>query len=95
MEKYFKRKFKFESSSSSSHDESSKQIRIEKELPDLPADPELRTRIIDYDHNIRDQVRRAYLLKGPCQPQNHNFPQRRFGQSLRRFNPSWFNEFGF
>ncbi|XP_057495678.1 uncharacterized protein LOC130780676 [Actinidia eriantha] len=97
MEKYFKRKFKFESSSSSSHDEtdeSLKQIHIEKELPDLPTDPGLRTRIIDYDHNIRDQVRRAYLLKGPCQPQNHNFPQRKFGQSLRRFNTSWFNEFG-
>ena len=62
MEKYFKRKFKFESSSSSSHDETDKcseQIRIEKKLPDLPADLGLRTRIIDYDHNIRDQVRRC------------------------------------
>ena len=62
MEKYFKRKFKFESSFFSSHDEtdkSSKQICIENELQDLLADSGLRTRIIDYDHNIQDQVRRA------------------------------------
>ena len=49
---------------------------------------------MDYDSNIREQVRRAYLLKGPCQPRNHNFAQRDFSGYLRKFNPSWFDEYG-
>ncbi|XP_026400081.1 uncharacterized protein LOC113295972 [Papaver somniferum] len=35
---------------------------------DLPTDPALRIPISEYDPDIRDQVRRAYLKKGPCQP---------------------------
>ncbi|XP_022848801.1 zinc finger MYM-type protein 1-like [Olea europaea var. sylvestris] len=34
------------------------------------------------------------MLKGPCQPQNHDFPKRQFGVTIRRFNHSWFKEFG-
>ena len=45
---------------------------------------------MDYDPNIRDQVRRFYMKKGHCQPTKHEFPLRRFGKKLRRFNPSWF-----
>jgi len=30
----------------------------------------------------------------PCQAIQHNFPQRKIGNSLRGFCPSWFNEFG-
>lgn len=34
----------------------------------------LRIPILDYNANIRDQIRRAYMLKGPCQPQDHDAP---------------------
>ncbi|KAJ9541079.1 hypothetical protein OSB04_027585 [Centaurea solstitialis] len=73
--------------------ESSKQSRIEINLADLPTDPGLRIRIWDYNPNIRDEVRRAYLLKGPCQPRKHEFPYTIFGSKPRRFNPAWFDEF--
>ncbi|XP_022843261.1 zinc finger MYM-type protein 1-like [Olea europaea var. sylvestris] len=33
------------------------------------------------------------MLKGPCQPGDHDFPKRQFGVTIRRFNPSWFKEF--
>ncbi|BFG20826.1 hypothetical protein CerSpe_071000 [Prunus speciosa] len=62
-------------------------------MSDLHSDPGLRTRILDYNPNIRDEIRRAYLQKGPCQPQNHDFPQKKFGKESRRFNPAWFDEF--
>ncbi|GAV89310.1 Dimer_Tnp_hAT domain-containing protein/DUF4371 domain-containing protein, partial [Cephalotus follicularis] len=44
--------------------------------------------------NIRDQIRRTYWLKGPCQPCNHTFPFREFGKESRRFVESWFNLHG-
>ena len=50
-------------------------------LGELPADPGLRTRISEYNYNIQDQVRRAYLQKGPCQPRNQTFSSRSLGQS--------------
>ncbi|XP_022855983.1 uncharacterized protein LOC111377158, partial [Olea europaea var. sylvestris] len=34
------------------------------------------------------------MLKGHCQPQDHDFPKRQFGVTIRRFNLSWFKEFG-
>ncbi|XP_022867080.1 uncharacterized protein LOC111386832 [Olea europaea var. sylvestris] len=60
----------------------------------LPTDPGLRIPILDYNANIQDKVRRAYMLKGPCQSQDHDFPKRQFRVTIRRFNPSWFKEFG-
>ncbi|XP_075495869.1 uncharacterized protein LOC142533113 [Primulina tabacum] len=71
-------------------------VRVEEfDFSQLPVDPGLRTPICEYNVNIRDQVRRAYLQKGPCQPSGYEFPKRKFGVSqCRRFNPSWFNEFG-
>ena len=41
---------------------------------ELESDPGLRKNIYDYDVNIREDVRRAYLQKGPCQPKSHDFP---------------------
>lgn len=38
-------------------------------------------------------MRRAYLLKGPYQPRNHNFPQKIEANRKRRFVPSWFDEY--
>ena len=50
--------------------------------------------IMNYNVNVWDQIQRAYLQRGPCQPQNHNFPSQKFGEVSRRFNPSWFNDYG-
>ncbi|XP_042405026.1 zinc finger MYM-type protein 1-like [Zingiber officinale] len=67
----------------------------EFDFSQLPADPGLRIPICSYNANIRDQVRRRYLQKGPCQPSSYEFPKRKFGVSqFRRFNPSWFKKFG-
>ncbi|KAL4573208.1 hypothetical protein LXL04_020007 [Taraxacum kok-saghyz] len=66
---------------------------MEINLPDVPSDPGLRTRILDYDANVRDKVRRAYLLKGACQPKSHEFPVTLFGKKPRRFDVAWFNEY--
>ena len=77
MEKYFKIKLEFESSSSSKGiSKDLKECPLEINLDDLPADPELQIRILDYHPNIRDQVRRAYLQQGPYQAKKHNFPLR-------------------
>jgi hypothetical protein len=38
---------------------------IQLNVDDLPADPGLRTNILEYDVNNREKVRRAYLQKGP------------------------------
>ncbi|KAL4592042.1 hypothetical protein LXL04_005021 [Taraxacum kok-saghyz] len=92
MDKYLTRKAS--DSSKSINVEFSKQSRAEINLPnDLPSDPGMRTRILDYDPNVRDEVRRAYLLKGPCQPKSHNFPYTLFGPKPRRFNVAWFHEY--
>ncbi|XP_057779600.1 uncharacterized protein LOC130998185 [Salvia miltiorrhiza] len=39
------------------------------------------------------QVCRAYLLKGPCQPRNHDFPQKIEANRKRKFVSAWFDEF--
>ncbi|XP_019093410.1 PREDICTED: uncharacterized protein LOC104754107 [Camelina sativa] len=41
------------------------------DLDDLPWDPAKRKRIISYHPNQRDEVRRKYLTRGPCQPRGH------------------------
>ncbi|XP_060201355.1 uncharacterized protein LOC132629917 isoform X3 [Lycium barbarum] len=59
----------------------------------LKADPANRRPIAEYDPNIRDEVRRYYIQKGPCQPMNHYFPKTQFGKkkkTMRQFHPGWF-----
>ena len=90
MKKYFKRKLMEPSSPLKKSNNSNERSITEVKLEDLPADPGLRIRILDYNCNIRDEVRRAYLQKGPCQPRNHTFPLKKFGSQSRRFNPIWF-----
>ncbi|BBN68479.1 FAR1-related sequence 5, partial [Prunus dulcis] len=58
----------------------------------LQADPGLRTRMADYSTNIRDEIRRAYLQKGPCQPRSYKFPQTNQSGINRRFIAHWFDE---
>ncbi|KAL4573458.1 hypothetical protein LXL04_020266 [Taraxacum kok-saghyz] len=93
MDKFITKR-KASDSSKSFNVEFSKQSRAEINLPnDLPSDPGMRTRILDYDPNVRDEVRRAYFLKGPCQPKAHNFPCTLFGQKPRKFNVAGFHEY--
>ncbi|KAL5668511.1 hypothetical protein ACJX0J_020732, partial [Zea mays] len=40
------------------------------------------------DVNIRDVVRREYLLLGPCQPKGHIFPKKRIGDRQTSFQES-------
>ncbi|XP_028955524.1 uncharacterized protein [Malus domestica] len=97
MERYFKRKSSDESVESSlppkENDKSSKHACVEINLEDLPVDPGLRTRIWDYHPNVREQVRRVYIQKGPFQPRDHDFPYKNIGGGPRRFIPAWFDEF--
>lgn len=65
MEKDFKRKSKLELSRPIGRsDDSSKKSRIEINMSYLHSDSSLRTQILDYNLNIRDEIRRAYLQKG-------------------------------
>ncbi|CAI9278088.1 unnamed protein product [Lactuca saligna] len=62
------------------------------DLSSLPIDPAERPSMEYYHVNQRDEIRRAYLQKGPFQPQNYKFPQSAFGGKQRRFNISWFDD---
>ncbi|XP_024164619.1 zinc finger MYM-type protein 1-like [Rosa chinensis] len=92
MERFFKRTSN-ELSSPLIESERSKQSRVEIDLANLPSDPGERTKISDYHPDIRDQIRREYLLRGPCQPRNHQFVQIQCGEGKRRFVSDWFNDF--
>ncbi|KAJ0495399.1 putative transcription factor and/or regulators TTF-type(Zn) family [Helianthus annuus] len=65
-------------------------------LDDLPWDPSERKPISSYHPSQKDEIRRTYLLRGPCQPKGKktDFPQTLIGNSdkLRRFNPKWYTE---
>ena len=54
----------------------------------LPSDPVDRKPISSYHPDDREEVRRAYLQRGPCQPRNHAFPQSKMSNYMRRFNES-------
>ena len=64
------------------------------DLENFPSDPAERKSIKEYHPNERDEVRRKYLTKGPCQPRGHDFPKTLKGHKLRRFNPAWFDLYG-
>ncbi|PKU78108.1 hypothetical protein MA16_Dca013174 [Dendrobium catenatum] len=63
------------------------------DIDNLQSDPGLRIPISEFSFNIRDQIRRSYLQKGPCQPRNHDCPKSKFGMKDRRFNPRWFDKY--
>ncbi|XP_058777614.1 uncharacterized protein LOC131651908 [Vicia villosa] len=68
--------------------------QIEVNLDELPLDPGRRIKMSAYLPNDRDKIRKVYLQRGPFQPRKHTFPQRKMGNGLRRFCPSWYIEFG-
>ena len=66
---------------------SSKRIRVDFNLENLPSDPRLRENISSYHPNNHDQIRRFYLQKGPCQAilQVHDYPLIDFSGKPRQF----------
>ncbi|KAJ0968084.1 hypothetical protein J5N97_025001 [Dioscorea zingiberensis] len=106
MERYFKRKVEstipieehVQSAKKSNVEirrnvENSEKSNLEVNLAELPTDLGLRIPIMNYHANDQDEVRRRYMLKGPCQPHSHVFPLTQFGSKSRRFNPAWFKEY--
>ncbi|XP_076916479.1 uncharacterized protein LOC143576221 [Bidens hawaiensis] len=63
------------------------------ELDDLPLDPADRKPISTYNVNQGDEIRRTYLLRGPCQPSSVAFPYRMIGNDSRHFPVTWCTNF--
>ncbi|KAL6870766.1 hypothetical protein ACP4OV_014614 [Aristida adscensionis] len=57
---------------------------------DIISDPGLRIPIDQIHPNIRDAAKRAYILKGPCQPKGHNYPKRKICNRNRSFHDEWY-----
>ncbi|KAH7679456.1 Ribonuclease H-like protein [Dioscorea alata] len=71
---------------------SEENINTNFNFTDIASDPGLQKPIEDFDFEIRDQVRREYLTRGPCQPIGHNFPHKDYGKQKRSFQDSWFKQ---
>ncbi|KAH7670424.1 Ribonuclease H-like protein [Dioscorea alata] len=71
---------------------SEENINTNFNFNDIVSDPGLRKPIEDFDNGIRDQVRREYLTRGPCQPTGHKFPQKDYGKQKRSFQDAWFKQ---
>lgn len=67
-----------------------KQSRLDLNVEDLPGDPGLRSRVINYNPNGQDHIRRAYLQKRLCQHADHKYSQTIISGKLRHLNPAWF-----
>nr|XP_017227203.1 PREDICTED: uncharacterized protein LOC108203026 isoform X3 [Daucus carota subsp. sativus] len=80
-----------------SHQDSSPSVTIPQgpqldfDIVSLPQDPGKRKKLSDFHPNERDLVRRTYIQRGPCQPEDYEFPQTLFGTKERRFNVKWFD----
>ncbi|XP_031258560.1 zinc finger MYM-type protein 1-like [Pistacia vera] len=63
-------------------------------LDELETDPGLRIPINELfcTDKQKEEVRRAYLLKGPYQLKDHNFPFTLFGDKKHRFTSEWYKE---
>ena len=75
MDKYLIRKPRTQDSSPVRDSySSSKRIRVDFNLENLPSDPGLWEKISSYHPNNHDEIRRYYLQKGHCQPvfKNHD-----------------------
>ena len=102
MDKYLIRKPRTQDSSpmqDSSHmqdsSSSSKRIRVDFNLENLPSDLGLRQKISSYHPNNHDKIRRYYLTKGPCQPIVHDYLVSYFSRKPRQFKFEWYvNESG-
>ena len=64
---------------------SSKRIRVDFNLENLPSDPGLQQKISSYHPNNHDEIRRHYLTKGRCQLVLHDYPVSYSSEKPRRF----------
>ncbi|XP_075649994.1 uncharacterized protein LOC142620517 [Castanea sativa] len=72
MDKYLIRKPRTQDSSPVQDSfSSSKRIRVDFNLENLPSDPRLREKISSYHPNNYDEIRKYYLAKDPCQPYDY------------------------
>ncbi|KAJ6822633.1 zinc finger MYM-type protein 1-like [Iris pallida] len=86
MKRFFKQKLSHETTTESPKEGASNSSRepfsstsVKKTIVDLnsvPSDPAQKNNISECHPNQVDEIRRAYLLKGPCQPRNHDFPKK-------------------
>ncbi|XP_058751195.1 uncharacterized protein LOC131624263 [Vicia villosa] len=60
---------------------------------EIVRDSGCRKQIHEYAPDIQDQVRRAYILKGPTQPDLARFPRTQFGKSSRAFCKAWYKSY--
>ena len=84
LESYYKIKSETPPSCIKKNKNCDKRIKVDIDLENLPIDPGLRTHISKYDPNIRDEVRRAYIQRGLCQPRNHKYPLQQFENQSRK-----------
>ncbi|XP_050289230.1 uncharacterized protein LOC126727556 [Quercus robur] len=95
MDKYLIRKPRTQDSApAQDSSSSSKRIRVDFNLENLPSDPGLREKISSYHPNHHDEIRRYYLTKGPCQPVLHSddYPISFFSGKPRRFLSKWYKD---
>ncbi|XP_047266475.1 uncharacterized protein LOC107839933 [Capsicum annuum] len=69
---------------------SAKRQKQRVNLNSLLVDPKERKFIWEYNLNDRDEIRRAYIQRGPHQPRVREFPQRDISGLKCRFNRKWF-----
>ncbi|KAI5649156.1 hypothetical protein M9H77_35161 [Catharanthus roseus] len=70
-----------------------KKPRVEFSDFEIIGDPGLRKPIDSYPYEVRDELRRLYVAKGPTQPCDHKFPQTDSGEIRRSFQKQWFKDF--
>jgi hypothetical protein len=61
---------------------------------EIQYDPGKRKLIEHYHPNLKEMVRRKYLVNGPCQPRDIAFKYSMFGEKKTRFSPNWFDDYG-
>ncbi|XP_058726897.1 uncharacterized protein LOC131598298 [Vicia villosa] len=60
---------------------------------EIVCDPGCRKQIHEYALDIQDQVRKAYILKGPTQPDLARFPRTQFRKSSRALCKAWYKNY--
>ena len=75
----------------SSHEQDVEGIKVFNPDVHLVSDPSLRVAIDQFHPDIRDDVRMAYLVKGPTKPYGHNFPKK--PNDKRVFLKNWLQQY--
>lgn len=58
----------------------SKHIDVKFNLEDIAGDLGLCKLIESFDVRFRDQIKREYICKGPCQPYSHSYLKTKYGK---------------